>query len=65
MALSQDMSILKELIFLKSSDVNNRELMIEKLFDFDDIKIEEFDGLESIAVKNLNYYLKAIGITID
>ena len=65
MALSQDMHILKELIFLKSSDVKNRETMIERLFDNDEIKLEEFKDMKSIAVRNLNYYLNVIGITLD
>lgn len=65
MALSSDMNILKELIFLKSSDVKNREIMIEKLFDNEEIKLEEFEDMKSIAVRNLNYYLNVIGITLD
>lgn len=65
MALSNNVHILKELIFLKSSDVKNREIMLEKLFNNDEIKISEFNNLSSIAVKNLNYYLNVIGLTLD
>lgn len=64
-ALSDDMSLLKELIFLKSSDVKNRDLMLEKLFSFDEIKLSDFDNLESIAVTNLNYFLNVIGLTLE
>lgn len=64
MALSKDMHVLKELAFLKSSDAHNRELMLEKLYDDKEIYLKDFDKLESIAVKNLNYYLNVIGLAL-
>lgn len=65
MALSKDMHILKELIFLKSSDVKNREIMLDRLFDEDLVYQSEFEDMKSISVMNLNYYLNVIGLTLN
>lgn len=64
-ALSDNMHVLKELIFLKSADVKNREKFLDKLYDNEEIKLSEFDNLESISVKNLNYYLNVLGLTLN
>lgn len=64
MALSKDMYIMKELALLKSSDVKNRDKFLELMYTEDEIKMTDFDTLESIAVTNLDYYLNVIGLKL-
>lgn len=56
-------SLLKEWVFLKSSDDVNRKKFLNSLLTNDgEIKLSDFDRLESVGVKNLRFYLNVLGL---
>jgi len=65
LGLGNENAILRELVYLKSSDKINRIRIMEKMSRNETMKISDFNNLGTVAIENLQFYLSAIGLKLD